>query len=281
MSSTAVTTAAAAAAAGAVTTITPSITTITTTTTSTAPATNSTTSPIATKTSPNVNLANGSNLSGDNSQIISRRHSSEILVSLGNDNHNQCRSNEATNSNGYVTISFIRTGLIFIYFSFLFYLKFQKKISNPNCMRQLSADSITTTSHVGDVSTPSGSNSVTHKSSSDSSKRSIPHPTHNQQQQKQLGNLVTDINALALDNSSSQSKASQQQQQQQSRCNQATTGNQQNPSTPSAGNTNGNSIQTSTNTPSNLVWQQTSPNATNGSVKLISTESAAGKKIVQ
>lgn len=155
-------------------------------------------------------------------------------------------------------------------------------------MRQLSADSITTISHAGDVSTPSGSHvsSVTHKSSSESSKRSVPHPTHSpqsqQQQQKQLGNIVTDISTLALDNSSSQSKASQQQQQQQqSRSNQAATGNQQNPATPGAANTNGNCIQASTNTQSNLVWQQTSPNTTNGSVKLISTESAAGEKLVQ
>lgn len=91
----------ATAAAGATTSTTSSITTTTTTTTTTpnsaAPATHSTTSPIATKPSPNVNLANGSNLLGDNSQIISRRHSSEILVSLGNDNNNQCRSNEAAN----------------------------------------------------------------------------------------------------------------------------------------------------------------------------------------
>lgn len=153
-------------------------------------------------------------------------------------------------------------------------------------MRQLSADSITPSSHVGDVSTPSGSyaSPATNKSSSELSKRSIPHPTHNsqsqqQQMQKQLGNLVSDINALALDNNSSQSKASQQkqqqqQQQQQSRSNQAAAGNQQNLITTSgSGNTNG--IQTST--PSNLVWQQTSPNATNGSVKLISTENTAGK----
>lgn len=167
-------------------------------------------------------------------------------------------------------------------------------------MRQMSADTITTSSHVSDVSTPSGSHvsPATHKSSSESTKRSIPHPTHNsqsqhqqqqqqQQMQKQLGNLVSDINALALDNNSSQSKASQQQhqqqQQQQSRSNQAAAGNnQQNPVTPGAGgntngNGNGNCIQTSTSTPSNMVWQQTSPNATNGSVKLISTENTAGE----
>lgn len=43
----------------------------------------------------NFNLANGSNLTGDDNQLISRRHSSEILVSLANENQN--RSNEASN----------------------------------------------------------------------------------------------------------------------------------------------------------------------------------------
>lgn len=46
---------------------------------------------------PTFNLANGSNLTGDDNQLISRRHSSEILVSLGNESHNHNRSNEASN----------------------------------------------------------------------------------------------------------------------------------------------------------------------------------------
>lgn len=53
------------------------------------------TSPIS-KLAPILNLANGSNLTGDDNQLISRRHSSEILVSLGNENHNQSRM-EASN----------------------------------------------------------------------------------------------------------------------------------------------------------------------------------------
>lgn len=62
---------------------------------STTAATNST-SPTS-KHVQNFNLSNGSNLPGDDNQLISRRHSSEILVSIGNENHNQCRSNEASN----------------------------------------------------------------------------------------------------------------------------------------------------------------------------------------
>lgn len=140
-------------------------------------------------------------------------------------------------------------------------------------MRQLSADSITPSSHVNDVSSPSGSHvsPAIHKSSNESTKRS------SQSQQKQLGNLVSDINALALDNNSSQSKASQPQQQQ-PRSNQTTAGNPVISGGTGNTNGNGNCIQTSTNSPSsNMVWQQTSPNATNGSVKLISTDNTAGK----
>lgn len=162
-------------------------------------------------------------------------------------------------------------------------------------MRQLSADSIAPSSHANDVSSPSGSHAspAAHKSSSDSAaKRASQHSTHNSQsqsQQKQLGNLVADINALALDNSSSQSKASQSQQQQQIRSNQSNQSNAGNnqqsaPMTPTTASTNGNGncIQTSTNSPSsNMVWQQTSPNATNGSVKLISTDNTAGKRFQQ
>lgn len=48
----------------------------------------------------NFNLAKSSNLPVDDGQLISRRHSSEILVNLGNENHNQSRSSEA--SNGYL-----------------------------------------------------------------------------------------------------------------------------------------------------------------------------------
>lgn len=39
---------------------------------------------------PNLNLANGSN------ELISRRHSSEILLSLGNENCSSSRSNDAS-----------------------------------------------------------------------------------------------------------------------------------------------------------------------------------------
>lgn len=42
------------------------------------------------KTPPNLNLANGSN------ELISRRHSSEILLSLGNENCSPSRSNDAS-----------------------------------------------------------------------------------------------------------------------------------------------------------------------------------------
>lgn len=42
------------------------------------------------KTPPHLNLANGSN------ELISRRHSSEILLSLGNENCSPSRSNDAS-----------------------------------------------------------------------------------------------------------------------------------------------------------------------------------------
>lgn len=141
-------------------------------------------------------------------------------------------------------------------------------------MRQLSADSITPSHTAAEASTPGGSHvsPITHKSSNESSKQRSTHPTQpaqSQQMQKQLGNLVSDINSLALDSNNSQQKASQQQ----SRPNQTASGNQ-NIDT-STSNTNGNSVQSTppppTPTNSNMAWPQTSPNAANGAVKTITT----------
>ncbi|XP_055311962.1 E3 ubiquitin-protein ligase Smurf1 [Sitodiplosis mosellana] len=172
----------------------------------------------------NFNLAKGSNLPVDESQLISRRHSSEILVNLGNENHNQNRSNEASNG-------------------------------NPHCVRQLSADSITPTHTMAETSTSSGSQVSQHTQvpPNESTKRS--------QHGQQIGNLVGDMSAVALDSNNSQQKTSQQQ----SRPNQTTLGNQ-NIGT-STGNTNGTQ-QTQTN------WQQTSLNAANGNIKTISSENS-------
>lgn len=58
------------------------------TATAAASATNDTNS--SPKTPPNLNLTNGSN------ELISRRHSSEILLSLGNENCSPSRSNDAS-----------------------------------------------------------------------------------------------------------------------------------------------------------------------------------------
>lgn len=134
---------------------------------------------------------------------------------------------------------------------------------NPHCVRQLSADSITPTHTMAETSTPSGSqvNSHTQKPPNESAKRS-----GHLQQQQQIGNLVGDINALALDSNNSQQKTTSQQQ---SRPNQTASGNQNNIGI-STSNTNGTQ-QTPTN------WQQTSPNATNGNIKTISTENSTGK----
>ncbi|XP_031639629.1 E3 ubiquitin-protein ligase SMURF1 [Contarinia nasturtii] len=157
----------------------------------------------ASKITPNFNLANGSNLPGDDNQLISRRHSSEILVSLGNEN--QSRSNEASNG-------------------------------NPNCVRQLSADSITPSHTMAETSIPSGSHASPYAQTptNEAAKRSL-HP-------QQIGNLVGDINALALDSYNSQ----------QSRPNQNVGS--------SSSNTNG------TNVP------PTSPNTVNGNVKTVAND---------
>lgn len=117
-------------------------------------------------------------------------------------------------------------------------------------MRQLSDDSITPTHTVGESSTSSGSQVNTHIQNplNESAKRSL----HLQQ----IGNLVGDINALALDSNNSQQKTPQQQ----PRSNQTVSGNQ-NIGT-STSNTNG-TPQTALN------WQQTSPNTVNGNIKTV------------
>lgn len=133
-------------------------------------------------------------------------------------------------------------------------------------MRQLSADSITPIHTTPEASTPSGSHvsPLAQKPSNESAKRTV----HSQQ----IGNLVGDINALALDSNNSQQKTSQQQ----SRPNQTASGNQSSGPT----NSNGNCAQpTSTN--SNITWQQTSPTPANGNVKTISTENSAGETAAQ
>lgn len=124
-------------------------------------------------------------------------------------------------------------------------------------MRQLSADSITPTHTMEETSTPSGSHASpqTQIPANESSKRLL----HGQP----IGNLVCDMNALALDGSNSQQKTTQQQ----SRPNQTFTSNQN--IVTSTSNTNG--IQ---QTPSN--WQQSNLNATNGNIKPNSSENSAG-----
>lgn len=127
-------------------------------------------------------------------------------------------------------------------------------------MRQLSDDSTTPTHTVGESSTPSGSSQVnTHIQNpiNETAKRSL----HLQQ----IGNLVGDINALALDSNNSQQKTPQQQ----PRSNQTASGNQ-NIGT-STSNTNGTTPQTAMN------WQQNSPNTVNGNVKTVSSENSNGK----
>lgn len=121
---------------------------------------------------------------------------------------------------------------------------------NPNCVRQLSVDAITP-----EASTPSGSHvsPLAQKPSNDATKRS----GHSQQ----IGNLVGDINVLALDSNNSQKKTSQQQ----SRGNQTASTNQNSGTT---SNTNGNCAQ-----PASANWQQTT--SPNGTVKTI--ENSAGK----
>lgn len=231
---------------------------------------------LASKLMPNINLANGSNLATDDNQLISRRHSSEILVSIGNENYNQNHSNEA--SNGYVCLSHStkykpkteQINGIFIFFLVLSEFR--------NAMRQLSADSITMSHTMAEAaSTPSGSHiSLLNKSTNESSKRA--HATPNAQQpqqiQKQLGNVVSDINSLALENKNSQQKTSQQQN---ARPNQTASGNQTTGIGTSNSNANGNCVQSISHS-SNMTWQQTSPNTTNGTAKTPSTENNASGK---
>lgn len=158
-------------------------------------------------------------------------------------------------------------------FSLLFFFR------NPNCVRQLSADSITPSHTMPETSTPSGSHvSPLAQKTNDSTKRAHP-TTHNQQQQqqqqsqpiqKQMGNLVADINALGLESNNSQPKGSQQQ----SRPNQTASNNQSIGNT-STGNTNGNCTQP---TSANNSWQQqTSPSAANGTAKTITPDNSTSK----
>lgn len=121
-------------------------------------------------------------------------------------------------------------------------------------MRQLSADSITPTHIMAETSTPSGSHHVippAQKPPNESAKRSL----HSQQ----MGNLVGDINALALDNnSSSQPKTG--------------TGNQNIGASSSNTNTNGTAaLQKTTNR------QATTPNVVNCNAKNVSTENSTGR----
>lgn len=51
----------------------------------------------AAKLTSNFSLTNGSRLTSEENPLISRRHSSEMLVNLENENQNQTRSNEASN----------------------------------------------------------------------------------------------------------------------------------------------------------------------------------------
>lgn len=67
--------------------------------TASASATNDTSS--SSKSPPNLNLANGSN------ELISRRHSSEILLNLGNENCSPSRSIDAPTGYEIITVFFI------------------------------------------------------------------------------------------------------------------------------------------------------------------------------